>query len=241
MGSICCILCFNKSYHGLEIAEQISHDLSTMIRKISWGSSQFDNIFLKLDKKIKNSIALVIVEHIKKKKISVLNLNGFITSYISLNIAGLIFHKFVWDILYTPMKNFREVKEIPPEERTTFNYPSYEEIEQDYKDIFTNKAIDTYIKRFTENNYFEIFTREFKRTRNIEKYNINDRIGKEIITKNLEKYLEFVINQIISSSRDSTNILVDGPFNYSRYMNIMITKKNNYEAEVENAFYKISP
>lgn len=234
MGGICCALCFNKSFHGLEMADKISDDLNSMIRKISWGEDIFDTLYIKLNQDIKHLIAKCIVEHVKKKNIKVLNLNGYITDYISINIAGLIFHKFIWDIIYTPTR-----EELSIEQRLTFNYPTYNEINMEYKDLFTNKAIDNYIKNFTNNNYFKTFTSEFRKTRGLEEYNVQYQLGKEVITKHLEKHIDSVINQIINQY--NTNNTLDGPFNYSRYMNQMITKKNQYESQVENSFYKISP
>lgn len=233
MGGICCALCFNKSFHGLEMADKISIDLNSMVRKISWSTSIFDTLSIKLNRDIKHTIAKYIVQHIKKNNIKVLNLNGFITDYISLNIAGLIFHKFIWDIIYTPM-----VEELPPEQSRKFYYPTYNGINMDYKDIFTNKAIDTYIKKFIENNHFEVFTAEFKEKQNINEYNVEYQLGKEVITKHLEKHLNFVINQIINHY--VTNNSIDGPFNYTKYMNEMITKKNQYESQVNNTFYSIN-
>ena len=234
MGGICCALCFNKSFHGLEMAEHISHDLNSMIRKISWGNDIFDTLSIKLSDDIKPLIAKYIIEHVKKNNIKVLNLNGYVTDYISLNIAGLIFHKFIWDVIYTPMR-----EELPLEQRVTFNYPTYNGINMEYKDIFTNKACDDYIKNFTNNNYFKTFTTEFIKKNNLAEYNVQYQLGKEVIAKHLEKYIYSVINQIIK--HHNTNNTVDGPFNYSRYMNQMITKKSLYESQVENSFYKISP
>lgn len=234
MGGICCTLCFNKSFHGLDMAEHISNDLKSMIRKISWGNNIFDTLHIKLSDDIKHLIAKYIVEHVKKNNIKVLQLNGYVTEYISINIAGLIFHKFIWDVIYTPMW-----EELPVEQRLTFNYPTYSGISMEYKDIFTNKAIDNYIKNFTDNNYFKTFTTEFRKKHNLEEYNVQYQLGKEVITKHLEKYIGYAINQIIK--HHNTNNTVDGPFNYSRYMNQMITKKSLYESQVENSFYKISP
>lgn len=234
MGNICCILCFNKSFHGVEMANSISNDLKSMIQKISWGDSIFDTLTVKLDYNIKELIAKSIIKHIKKNKIKVLNLNGYVTDYISLNIAGLIFHKLIWDVIYTPMS-----EELPHEQRATFYYPTYNGINIEYKDIFTNKALDNYIKLFKENNYFEIFTAEFKEKKNIKEYNVQHPLGREIITKHLEKHLHFVINQIINHY--NTNDSIEGPFNYSVYMNEIINKQNIYERQVENSFYKISP
>ena len=131
------------------------------------------------------------------------------------------------------------MEEMPHEQRTKFNYPSYSGINMEYKDIFTNKAIDAYIKIFTDNNYFKTFTTEFRKKHNLAEYNIQYQLGKDVITKHLEKYIGYTINQIIN--HHNTNNTVDGPFNYSRYMNQMITKKNQYESQVENSFYKISP
>ena len=234
MGNICCVLCFNKSFHGLEMADKISHDLKSMIRKISWGENIFDTLSIKLSDDIKHLIAKSIVAHVKKKNIKVLQLNGFVTDYISINIAGLIFHKFIWDVIYTPMW-----EELPVEQRLTFNYPTYSGISMEYKDIFTNKALDDYIKNFTDNNYFERFTTEFRKKNNLAEYNVQYQLGKEVITKHLEKYIDSVVNEIINQY--NTNNTVDGPLNYSRYMNYMITKKKLYESQVENSFYKISP
>ena len=234
MGGICCALCFNKSFHGLDMAENISNDLNSMIRKISWGEDIFDKLYIKLSKDTKHVIAKIIIEHVKKNNIKVLQFNGYVTDYISANIAGLIFHKFIWDVIYTPM-----MEEMPHEQRTKFNYPSYSGINMEYKDIFTNKAIDAYIKIFTDNNYFKTFTTEFRKKHNLAEYNIQYQLGKDVITKHLEKYIGYTINQIIN--HHNTNNTVDGPFNYSRYMNQMITKKNQYESQVENSFYKISP
>lgn len=234
MGGICCTLCFNKSFHGLDMADKISHDLKSMIRKISWGNNIFDTLPIKLNDDMKQLIAKIIVKHVKKNNIKVLNLNGFITDYISINIAGLIFHKFIWDVIYTSM-----MEELPVEQRLTFNYPTYNGINMEYKDIFTNRAIDNYIKKFTDNNYFERFTTEFRKKNNLTEYNVEYQLGKEVITKHLEKYIDSVINQIINDY--NTNNTIDGPFNYSKFMNYMITKKTLYESQVENSYYKISP
>ena len=130
------------------------------------------------------------------------------------------------------------VEELPPEQSRKFYYPTYNGINMDYKDIFTNKAIDTYIKKFIENNHFEVFTAEFKEKQNINEYNVEYQLGKEVITKHLEKHLNFVINQIINHY--VTNNSIDGPFNYTKYMNEMITKKNQYESQVNNTFYSIN-
>ena len=106
MGGICCALCFNKSFHGLEMADKISDDLNSMIRKISWGEDIFDTLYIKLNQDIKLLIAKCIVKHVKKNNIKVLNLYGYITDYISLNIAGLIFHKFnkIWSLIACSIK-----------------------------------------------------------------------------------------------------------------------------------------
>ena len=130
-------------------------------------------------------------------------------------------------------------EELPVEQRLTFNYPTYSGISMEYKDIFTNKALDDYIKNFTDNNYFERFTTEFRKKNNLAEYNVQYQLGKEVITKHLEKYIDSVVNEIINQY--NTNNTVDGPLNYSRYMNQMITKKSLYESQVENSFYKISP
>ena len=234
MGSICCALCFNKSFHGLEMADKISNDLKSMIHKISWGENIFDTLYIKLNQDIKLLIAKSIVAHVKKKNIKVLQLNGFVTDYISINIAGLIFHKLIWDIIYTPIR-----EDLSIEQRLTFIYPTYNGINMEYKDIYTNKALDNYIKNFTDNNYFKTFTNEFRKTRGLEEYNIQYQLGKEVITKHLEKHIDSLVNQIINQY--NTNNTADGPFNYSKYLNEMITKKNQYESQVENSFYKISP
>ena len=86
---------------------------------------------------------------------------------------------------------------------------------------------------------FQEFTQEFLKTRNLTQYNVKYQLGKEVITKHLEKYIDFVINQIIN--HHNTNNTVDGPFNYSTYMNTMITKQNVYESSIENSFQPIAP
>jgi hypothetical protein len=229
MGAVCCVLCFNKSFHGLEMADNISSHLTSMIRKIQWGHGLFDNLNIKLNTEIKQNIAAKIVKHIKKNNIKVTNLNGFITDYIALNIAGLIFHKFIWDIIYEPILN-----EVLIKESDINTYPIYEQINMEYKDIFTNKAIENYTNKFEEKKYFKKFVIEFRKSRNLEEYNIEYQLGKEVISKHLESYLTLVINQIINNNN------IDS-FNYSDYMNTMITKKNIYESTVENSFHKVCP
>jgi hypothetical protein len=218
MGGICCAICFNKSFHGLEMGDNISSNLNTMIRKISWGTSMFDTFSIKLSDDIKRLIAKIIIEHVKKNNISVLKLNGFVTEYIALNIAGYIFHKFIWDIIHPTLQN----------------YPTYEVITQEYKDIFINKAIDGYINNFKEKGYFVKFVTEFKKKRKIEEYNIEYQLGKDVITRHLEDHLCTVVNEIINNDNIET-------FNYSQYMNTMINKQNIYEAELDQSFNNIYP
>ena len=229
MGAICCVLCFNKSFHGLEMADYISNHLTSMIRKIEWGNGLFDNFNIKIDAEVKQNIAAKIVKHIKKNNIKVANLNGFITEYISLNIAGLIFHKFIWDIIYEPIQYKVAIKDSDIKA-----YPIYEKINMEYKDIFTNKAIDNYTNNLKKQNYFKTFVIEFKKSRNLEEYNIEYQLGKEVISKHLESHLTLVINQIINNNN------IDS-FNYSDYMNTMISKKNIYESTVESSFDNVCP
>lgn len=221
MGGVCCVLCFNKSFHGLEITDNISAHLTTMIRDIKWSDDLFDTFTIKLNQESKNMIATKIVKHVKKNNIKVLNLNGYITEYIALNIAGLIFHKFIWDIL-------------KQNETITLEYPDYKEIEMDYKDIFTDIAIHKHTNKFKEKKYFDVFVKEFIKKRNLQEYNIKYQLGKEVITKHLENYLTLILNQIINNNN------MEG-FNYSTYMNTMITKKNVYESSIENSFQSIAP
>lgn len=228
MGAICCA-CFNNSIHGLEMAENISSHLSSMIRKIEWGHGLFDNFNIKIDEEVKKNIAVKIEKHIKENNIKVKNLNGFITEYISLNIAGLIFHKFIWDIIYEPIQN-----EVAIKESDIITYPIYKQINMEYKDIYTNKAIDNYTNNLKKQNYFKTFVIEFRKSYNLEEYNIEYQLGKEVISKHLESHLTLIINEIINNNN------IDS-FNYSEYMNTMISKKNIYESTVENSFYKVCP
>ncbi len=221
MGALCCPMCFNKSLHGMEIADMVSVNLTTMIRDIKWGNDLYDTLTVKLNEETKRMIEIKIVEHVKKNNIKVLNPNGYITEYIALNIAGLIFHKFIWDIL-------------AQNETITLEYPDYKEIEMDYKDMFTDIAIHIHTNKFKEKNYFNVFVKEFIKKRNLQEYNIKYQLGKEVITKHLENYLTLVINQIINNNN------MDG-LNYSTYMNTMITKKNVYESLIENSFTKVVP
>ena len=218
MGGICCAICFNKSFHGLEMGDSISSNLNTMIRKISWGTGLFNNVSFKINDNVKKIIENSIIKHIKKNNISVLKLNGFVTEYIALNIAGYIFHKFIWDIIHPILQN----------------YPTYEVITQEYKDIYINKALDDYINNFKENGYFVKFVTEFKKKRNIEEYNIEYQLGKDVITRHLEDHLCTVVNEIINNDNIET-------FNYSQYMNTMINKQNIYEAKLDQSFNNISP
>jgi len=229
MGTICSALCFNKSFHGLEMADSISSHLTSMIRKIEWGHGLFDSFNIKIDAEVKQHIAAKIVKHIKKNNIKVEKMNGFITEYISLNIAGVIFHKFIWDVIYEPIQYKVAIKDSDIKA-----YPVYEKINMEYKDIFTNKAIDNYTNNLKNQNYFKIFIVEFRKSHNLEEYNIEYQLGKEVISKHLESYLTLVINEIINNNN------IDS-FNYSDYMNTMISKKNIYESTVESSFDNVCP
>ena len=96
MGQTCCSICIS-AYHGIDITEYISIQLKDMIYKISWEKTLYDRLFITLEDETKKKIALTISKHVKEKKIIVSNLNGFVTNYIAINIAGFIFHKFITD------------------------------------------------------------------------------------------------------------------------------------------------
>ena len=124
MGQICCSTCIT-AYHGLDIADDISIQLKDMIFKISWGNIPYSKLLIKLNDETKKKIAVNIAKYVKEKKIAVSNFNGFVTNYIAINIAGFIFHKFIWDVLYP-----HELEKDPG-----FQYPAYVPMEVDYKDI----------------------------------------------------------------------------------------------------------
>lgn len=216
MGQTCCSICIS-AYHGIDITEDISIQLKDMIYKISWGKTLYDRLLVKLNDETKKKIALTISKRVKEKKIAVGNFNGFITNYIAINIAGFIFHKFIWDVLYP-----HELEKDPG-----FQYPAYIPMEVDYKDVFTNKVVDKYIDNaFITENRFVHFVEQFKKQRKLEEYNIEFQLGKEVIEKNLEKHLCNVINELL----DNEDVKA---FNYSKYMNIMLKKETIYNAELE--------
>ena len=66
MGALCCAMCFNKSLHGMEIADMVSVNLTTMIRDIKWGDDLYDTLTVKLNEETKRMIEIKIVEHVKK-------------------------------------------------------------------------------------------------------------------------------------------------------------------------------
>ena len=162
MGQICCSTCIT-AYHGLDIADDISIQLKDMIFKISWGNIPYSKLLIKLNDETKKKIAVNIAKYVKEKKIAVSNFNGFVTNYIAINIAGFIFHKFIWDVLYP-----HELEKDPG-----FQYPAYVPMEVDYKDVFTNKVVDKYINDlFITQDRFVCFVEQFKKQRKLEEYNI---------------------------------------------------------------------
>lgn len=216
MGQICCSTCIT-AYHGLDIADDISIQLKDMIFKISWGNIPYSKLLIKLNDETKKKIAVNIAKYVKEKKIAVSNFNGFVTNYIAINIAGFIFHKFIWDVLYP-----HELEKDPG-----FQYPAYVPMEVDYKDIFTNKVIDKYINDlFITQDRFVCFVEQFKKQRKLEEYNIEYQLGKEVLEKNVEKHLCTVIDELLENEDVKA-------FNYNKYMKIMLKKEKDYNAELE--------
>ena len=216
MGQTCCSTCITV-YHGLDIADDISIQLKDMIYKISWGKTLYDRLLIKLNDEMKKKIAVNIAKHVKEKKIAVNNFNGFVTNYIAINIAGFIFHKFIWDVLYP-----HEVEKDPG-----FQYPAYIPMKVDYKDVFTNKVVDKYINDlFITQDRFVCFVEQFKKQRKLEEYNIEFQLGKEVIEKNVEKHLCTVIDELLENEDVKA-------FNYNKYMKIMLKKEKDYNAELE--------
>jgi len=216
MGQTCCSTCIN-AYHGLDVAEDISIKLKDMIFKISWGNIPYSKLLIKLNDETKKKIAVNIAKHVRKNNVDAGNLNGYVTNYISLNVAGFIFHKFIWDVIYP-----HELEKDPG-----FQYPAYTPMEQEYKDIFTNKVVNKYIDDlFITKNRFVYFVEQFKKQRKLEEYNIEYQLGKEVLDKNVEKHLSKVIDEICD------NEYLEG-FNYNEYMDIMLKKEKNYNAELE--------
>ena len=216
MGQICCSTCIT-AYHGLDVADDISIQLKDMIFKISWGNIPYSKLLIKLNDETKKKIAVNIAKHVKEKKIAVSNFNGFVTNYISINIAGFIFHKFIWDVLYP-----HELEKDPG-----FQYPAYVPMEQEYKDIFTNKVVDKYIDNaFITQDRFVCFVEQFKKQRKLEEYNIEYQLGKEVLEKNVEKHLCTVIDELLENEDVKA-------FNYNKYMKIMLKKEKDYNAELE--------
>lgn len=215
MGQNCCSTCIN-AFHGVDITEDISIKLKDMIFKISWGKTLYDRLFIKLNDETKTKIALTISNHVKEKNIAVGNFNGFVTDYIAVNIAGFIFHKFIWDVIYPHAL----------EKNADFQYPAYIPMEQEYKDIFTNKVVDKYINdSFITENIFVHFVEQFKKQHKLEEYNIEYQLGKEVLEKNIEKHLCNVIDEILNNEDN-------GGLNYNEYMNIMLNKETIYNAHL---------
>uniref|UniRef100_A0A6C0BTJ7 Uncharacterized protein n=1 Tax=viral metagenome TaxID=1070528 RepID=A0A6C0BTJ7_9ZZZZ len=218
MGQICCIFCFDKTYHGFDIAHGVSCYLSEMLFKISWGDNIYNKIAIKLNDQTISQISSTITKYIKKNRIKVKNINGFVTDYISLNIAGFIFHKLIYDIIYkSDIENGKPYQE------------KYIPIEQDYKDIFTNKVLNKYIDEFIQINQLVKFTEEFIKQQNVKDYNINYPLGKEVISRRLEDHIINVINELCN---DDCTIKA---FNYNIYKDIMETKQKNFETIVNQA------
>lgn len=216
MGQNCCSICIN-AFHGIDITEDISIKLKDMIFKISWGKTLYDGLLIKLNDETKKKIALTISNHVKEKNIAVGNFNGFITDYIAVNIAGFIFHKFIWDVIYPHAL----------EQNADFQYPAYIPMEQEYKDIFTNKVVDKYINdSFITENIFVHFVEQFKKQHKLEEYNIEYQLGKEVLEKNIEKHLCNVIDEILNNEDN-------GGLNYNEYMNIMLNKETIYNAHLQ--------
>jgi len=216
MGQICCSSCI-IAYHGLDITEDISIQLKDMIYKISWGKTLYDRLLIKLNDETKKKIAVNIAKYVKSNNINAENLNGFVTNYIAINIAGFIFHKFIWDVIYP-----HELEKDPG-----FQYPVYIPMEQDYKDIFTNKVVDDYIDNaFITENRFVHFVEQFKKQRKLEEYTIEYPLGKEVFEKNIEKHLCNVIDEILNNEDDNG-------FNYNEYMDIMLKKETIYNTHLQ--------
>ena len=220
----CCSKCLNKSFYALELSIDISKNLEDLMKKIKWTDSFLQEPRFKLGKDIKSKIASAIVKHIKEKKITVNDINGFVTQYIALNIACFIFHKVICDIIYLSLNHQSSITNSI-EEANNKQYPKFMFIEQNYSDIFTMLKLDQYFNTFTQEQ-IDNFKNEFKI-----KYDtgtdLSDHINRKVLEINLENYVTETIEKILSNN----NIKA---FNHDEYMNYMLDKQSQYETEIKS-------
>lgn len=220
----CCAICFNKSFYGIQLSHDISRNLQDLMRKIKWSDSFLNEPRVKLGNDIQMKMSSEIVKNIKKNGISVFNINGFVQEYIAINIACLIFHKIIWDMIYVQLNNESTITNSI-EEMNNKTYPSFVHIEQEYKDIFSNVKLDTYFSEFGGKK-INLFKQEFTKKYNIEG-ELNNNINREVLEINLENYITETIESILQNN----NIQA---FNHNDYMDTMRNKQTVYETEVLN-------
>lgn len=220
----CCAICFNKSFYGIQLSHDISRNLQDLMRKIKWSDSFLNEPRVKLGNDIQIKMSSEIVKNIKENGISVFNINGFVQEYIAMNIACLIFHKIIWDMINVPLNNESTITNSI-EEMNNKNYPSFVPIEQEYKDIFSNVKLHSYFSEF-DGKKINLFKQEFTKKYNIEG-ELNNNINREVLEINLENYITETIESMLSND----NIKA---FNHNDYMDTMCNKQTIYETEVQN-------
>jgi len=220
----CCAICFNKSFYGIQLSHDISRNLQDLMRKIKWSDSFLNEPRVKLGNDIQMKISSEIVINIKENGTTVNDINGFVQEYIAMNIACLIFHKIIWDIIIIPLNNEPTITNSI-EEMNNKNYPRFVPIEQEYKDIFTNVKLDSYFSQF-QGREINLFKREFSKRYNIEG-ELNNNINREVLEINLENYITETIESILTND----NIQA---FNHNDYMDTMRNKQTIYKTEVQN-------
>ena len=220
----CCAICCNKSFYGIQLSHDISKNLQDLMRKIKWSDSFLNEPRVKLGNDIQMKISSEIVKNIKENRINVFNINGFVQEYIAMNIACLIFHKIIWDIINEPLNNEPTITNSI-EEMINKNYPPFVPIEQEYKDIFINVKLDSYYSQF-QGREINLFKQEFSKRYNIEG-ELNNNINREVLEINLENYITDTIESMLSDDNMVS-------FNHNDYMDTMLNKQTVYETEVQN-------
>jgi hypothetical protein len=213
----CISICCNKSYHGLELADDVSSHLKEMISMITWGDG-YNKFYYDLNKDTKLKIANAITNHVKTHNISTLNMNGYITEYISANIAGHIFHKMLWDTIF-PIVDFNQDSIL--ESMCNINYPLFDNIPHEYNDVFIISSIRNYHKKYINMKYFDLFQSKFLKTHNIVHYDLGEQLIKDLLKIDLDLYINNIIDELITSDTNEC-------FNYTYYMNEMLYKREEY-------------
>lgn len=218
----CCTICFKKSFYGIELSHDISKNLQELMRKIKWSDSFLNEPRVKFGNDIQMKMSSEIVKNIKKNKINVSNIDGFVQEYIAMNIACFIFHKIIWDIIYFPLNKGTII--TTTKEEIMRNFPSFVPIEQEYKDIFSNVKLEHYFSGF-DCKKINLFKQEFTKRYNIEG-ELNNNINREVLEINLENYITETIEILLNDNIEA--------FNHNDYMYTMCNKKTLYETDLKN-------